>query len=424
MAVIARPNDAEIKIYLAENAGADLLFLWTESQVPLNQQWDLTNGGYGSIRSFIGIDDSRAGVRAACAADFQLDVMAAAPAGPNSRRALASIVSAWEIACNQTTRETQLRVEAKLMHIPRPISMQDRSAMRRAVEALYGPIPDHECPSAEYVASKMEELEENEPQAAQLDEVSNLDDIETSSMVAQWDSSGKVQMVRKKGKVAMPSGPEQFRMRLRIERNLWLFMATKFSNRNWLTSLRPSMWDTYCDYFLGKKVLLMEVPIMDSAAKVSLSPPWSMILSYEQDCRKAVFKSIRERGSSMEDALLAVCSNSEIREFSFTAPIALAGRTTRKWKGEAQDEGEDRKKRKGEGKGRKGRGKGNGGGGKGKGGSQGKGKGKGKLLSKTPDARAICFAYNGEGCTDPSCSRVHICRVPGCGLNHSMKDHV
>ena len=420
MAVV-RPNEADIKVYLAEHAGADLLFLWTESQVPLNQQWDLTNGGYGSIRSFIGLDDTRAGVRAACAADFLLDVAAVPPAGANNRRALASIVSAWEIACNQITRETQLRVEAKLLHIPRPISLQDRSAMRRAVEALYGPIPDHECPSAEYVAAKMEELEENEPQASQLDEVSNLEDIETSSMIAQWDSSGKVQMVRKKGKVAMPSGPEQFRMRLRIERNLWLFMSTKFSNRNWLTSLRPAMWDNYCDYFLGKRVLLMEVPIMDSAVRVSLSPPWSMILSYEQDCRKAVFKNIREKGVSMEDALLAVCSNSEIREFSFTAPIALSGRTTRKWKGEPAEEGEGKKKRKENGKGRKGRGKG--GGSKGSGEGKGKGKGKGKLLSKTPDNRAICFAYNGEGCTDTACTRVHVCRMPGCGQSHSMRDH-
>ena len=67
--------------------------------------------------------------------------------------------------------------------------------------------------------------------------------------------------------------------------------------------------------------------------------------------------------------------------------------------------------------------------------SKGKGKGhKGKqdkqgggptnalsLVSRTPDQRLICFAYNYPSQTcDGKCNMVHVCRVRGCHAKHPM----
>ena len=76
---------------------------------------------------------------------------------------MALLVSAWEIAKEQITRETQVRAEARALHLPRPTTHNERTAMRRAVEAgAGGKLPDDESPGAALLAAKMEQVEQNE----------------------------------------------------------------------------------------------------------------------------------------------------------------------------------------------------------------------------------------------------------------------
>ena len=51
---------------------------------------------------------------------------------------------------------------------------------------------------------------------------------------------------------------------------------------------------------------------------------------------------------------------------------------------------------------------------KGKGGKGGKSYKNGH----TPDGREVCFAYNGEGCNNHNCARLHVCRR--CFGNHNQ----
>ena len=46
--------------------------------------------------------------------------------------------------------------------------------MRRTVEARHGKLPDDEVPGATYLAAKLEEVEQNDPQATPLDEIKRL----------------------------------------------------------------------------------------------------------------------------------------------------------------------------------------------------------------------------------------------------------
>ena len=383
--------------------------------MPLEQQYDLTVAGYPTIRSFAGYDESRVTVRAAFAVEFALDVTAPAPAGPDARRALAAMVAAWEISREQLTREGQLRAESKVLRITRPISTQDKIGMRRAVEGRFGKIPAREIPSNDYISVKLEELENNEPVASPLDEVTSQVDVETAEVTANLDLSGKVQILRKRVKSVLPATPEAFRQRLRVERNVWLFMAAKFNNKPWLQGLTPAHFDTWTDFFLGHRVMLLEIPTAEGT-KVPLHPPWQIVLSFEHECRKKVMEHINENGHAMVNAMELVPRDGELKEIAFTSPLALMNRGSKR-SPDAPVQPTAAKKAKG------GKGKGAGkGGAKIKDKGKGAGKGKGKLLSKTPDGRRICFAFNNQGCTTPECDFAHICQRKSCLGPHSMQD--
>ena len=413
-----------MRTFLARTADSDLLFILSEAEVSLKCQFDIVSCGYKSLRKFVGIEDNRAGVRRAFMADLALDPAAQGAPGAEARVTLASLVSSWEVAQSQLKHEVQQRAEAKTHNLTRPVSVQDKTSMRKAAEAAWGKIPNREAPSADYVASKLEEMEANEPVAAPLDEVTSVVDVEQASVVAHLDMTGKVQIVRKRAKNVLPSTPEEFRYRLRIERNAWLYMMVKFPHRDWIQGLTPRHWDRWTDYFLGARVMLLEIPT-GSGGTTQLYPPWSIVLSYELEARKLVMQRINEDGHSMIASMEAVVRCGELKEIAFTCPLALMGRTGHNKRNPDDSWDPPGKRPRGKGKGKeKGKVSTDGkGAGPGKGKSKGKkGDGKNKgLLHMTPDGRQICFGYNDGTCTDANCGRVHVCRKRGClSSNHTL----
>ena len=407
-----RPAVGDMQTYVVEHCDSDLLYILGECKTAIEQQYDIVLGGYSSLRAFSGIADNRAEVRIALTADFGLDVTAQPPAGAANRLALAALVSAWEIAKEQFSKENQLRAESKVLRITRPVATTDKAGMRRAVEGQWGKIPSREAPSTDYLSQKLEELEQNEPVASPLDEVTSQTDIESSNVTANLDLTGKVQILRKRAKSTLPANPEEFRLRLRVERNMWLYMKAKFSNKPWLVGLTPGHWDTWTDYFLGHKVMLLDIPTAEGS-RVSLHPPWQIIISYEFECRKKIIEFIMEEGMTMIDAMQRTIRDGELKEIGFTSPLALMNRGTKRSfpETERSDKAQAARGPKAEGKGRKKGNKKN----KEHEGGKSKGKGKGKLLSKTPDGRKICYAFNSSaGCSNADCAFAHLCQRKAC----------
>jgi hypothetical protein len=99
------------RTWLAEHVDSDLLFLWNEAQVTLDLQHRMGQAGLLNVRKFSSIEDARATVRAAFAADYGLDVAAQAPHGAAARMDLAALVCAWEVSKEQVSKETQMRAE-------------------------------------------------------------------------------------------------------------------------------------------------------------------------------------------------------------------------------------------------------------------------------------------------------------------------
>ena len=429
VAEIVYPTDDVMMEVVNREGNADFLFTLTESSVALPQQWRLISLGYRSIRRFSGIEDSRAAVRAALVTDLGLDPTAAGQPGQNARLALSAVVTAWEASKERISQELHLRVEARVLGVTRQVDATDRTAMRLAVELKFGKIPLHEAPSGDYISHKLEQLEENELIACPLDEVSSMADVDLSATVQGFDNAGRTQLFRKRAKGSLPLSPEAFRTRLRVERNVWLYLATKFVNRPFLTGLTQAIWEEWTDYFLGNKVYLLEVMHADGT-KHALNPPWNIILNYELECRKQAMIRVAEDHINLNTALGLVIKDPELKELAFTSPIALAGRSGKQHGGWPNPKARTNPYGAG-GKGGKGTGQGKGGHqgrapgqGKGKGPGRGKGKGKGKGAKSTPDGRQICFAYNSpEGCSTPCPhDRLHVCRGWGCFGPHPIMD--
>ena len=403
------------KAWVCANLNADFTFILEDCEVDEKLQYDIGQH-YTSVKKFSSAADNRAEVRTMCTQDFALDPTA----GADVRAKIATIVSAWECSHDYISKENSLKAESKVLGIPRVVSYTDRAAMKKAVEGAFSRIPDKECPGPTYIATKVEEIEQNEPTAAPLDEIESCEDSLLLGLQSSLDSTGRLRVTKTKTKGKMPTTTEELRTKLRVESNLWLFLGAKFKNRTWLQGLTPADFALYTDYLLGDKVNGLMLPRSDGTEGSSaLNPPWSVLLNYDYAMRRAAFKLVREDPViTLQDALRLVVKDVEIKELSFTSIISLS----RKSNFQQPDAKRQRPTYTGGSESSRGRGSG----GKGRSGKgRGKGRGKGKnpkLAFQTPDGRNICFAFNNEGCPG-SCGMAHVCRIPGRFKEHPMASH-
>ena len=130
-------SEPQQRAYVRDHVESDLAFLWDDSKVSLVTQVAIATAGYVNVRIFVGLADSKADLRTVLARDFNLDP-AAANALPSVRLQVACLLAAWESAVQMSTRESQLRVEAKVLGQSKPVSVPERTAMKRVYESAHG----------------------------------------------------------------------------------------------------------------------------------------------------------------------------------------------------------------------------------------------------------------------------------------------
>ncbi|CAE7351564.1 unnamed protein product [Symbiodinium sp. CCMP2592] len=349
------------------------------------------------------------------------------PDTPAGRVEVAAIVAAWELAKEYASKEIELRAEAKVLGHKRILQVQERQAMLKAVTDAYGKMNESETPSAEYLATKAEECESNEPLASSLDRISSKKDSQVESLQTSIDPTGHVRVTKTMQKLEMPHHSEGYRRLMKVEAHAWLCMSARFKAKGWLQGLQLEDFTRFVEYILGDRVGNLKLPTASGQETQFNRPPWNIVLSYEYKLRVEAFKMILEGTATMSEALRAVREDPSLKEAYFTTPLALhtAGTPTKFRKG--NHKGKDKtpgqeippppaphQNGRGTGKGK---------------GKKGKGQvvlANGKqlaLVSATPDGRQLCYAYNHQGCTDPKCTRVHACRVAGCFAEHPASQH-
>ncbi|CAE8632330.1 unnamed protein product [Polarella glacialis] len=139
--------------------------------------------------------------------------------------------------------------------------------MKRAVETILGKLPPKETPHPDYLATKLEEVEQDELMALTFDMVAHAEEQEVNELISNLEATGRVQVSRSKAKGKLPVNSEEFRMKIRIEAHVWLMLAAKFRNKVWLQGLTVSDWSRFTDFILGDKVRRMQIPLPDKNAK-------------------------------------------------------------------------------------------------------------------------------------------------------------
>ena len=404
--------------FLKDNVDADFVFLLEEHGVELALQFAIGQH-YKSIRTFAAFADDRAAARSAITADFGIR-----PDNAADRAKVACVITAWEAAKLIREEEAKLRAEAKVLGVQKPLAFSDRAAMRVALEAVRGyTVPEAEEPAPEYLAHKLEQIENGEPTASYLDEVISRKESNSLQLQTSLDNQGRLRVMRQKPEGRLPQNTEELRAKLRLEAATWIMLSAKCRHRSYLQGLQLSHFDRFLEFLLGDKCYSMQVATSaptSSASHVerqSLSVPWNVLLQYEFELRKWAIKEAHREGAPLSDKLYEATRNTELKELHFTSQVALSKRSS------VADPPPPKWPRTGKGaKGEKG--------GKDKG---GKGKSTGKiqvgeswydLVSKTPDGRELCYAYNiKRGCQVKGCQRVHACRVKRCQGSHPAYQH-
>ncbi|CAE7433798.1 unnamed protein product, partial [Symbiodinium microadriaticum] len=312
-------TDAEMRERV-NSVDADLQYVLQEAGASLATQYAVC-GIHATLRRFQAIADDRAGSRAAAATDF--GIPNDTPAG---RQQTAAIVAAWELAKEISSKEIELRAEARALNQPRVLQTQERQAMIRAVSAAYGKLNEAETPSAEYLALKAEETEQNEPTAAQLDTITSKRDSQTASIQSSVDPAGHLRITKTKQKVEMPQNSEAYRRVIKVEGYAWLAMQARYKSKTWLQDLTMADFTAFVDFVLGERVAglrLEQTTGYDHNNNAQFRPPWGIVLRYEYRMRKEAFRLVNEDGVTLKAALLAVTKDTEMKEVHFVTPLTL-----------------------------------------------------------------------------------------------------
>ena len=405
---MALPSDNDMREAVAK-ADSDLQYVLEEAGASLATMYRVT-AVHRTRRRFQAIADTRAEARKAAKDDFGVDNTT-----PEGRAQTASVVAAWELAKEYSAKETELKAESKILGQKRILQTQERQAMLKAVTDVYGKLNEGETPSADYLASKAEECEINEPTASSLDRISSKRDQQVEALQTSIDATGHVRVTKTLQKLELPHNSESYRRLMRIEAYTWLAMSARFKAKAWLQGLKLEHFTKFVDFILGDKVAGLRLPSTAGSDVPHSRPPWQVVLSFEWKLRYEAFKLVIEDGESLADALSSVMKDPSLKESYFTTPLALhaASQPVKYHKGTGKYKSVESP------------------------GAfpppppihgKGKAKGKGKLnghvlVAMTPDKRQICFAYNAQGCTVANCPRVHCCRVQHCFGDHPASQH-
>ena len=412
--IVMAVDDAARRLFLHTEVDSDLVYVWEEAGVSLEHQY-LLGQNYRTVRKFSAIGDTRVEARQAFVADIPLDPAA----GAAQRAALAGLVTAWQVSSELNDKDIQNRAEAKNLGVPRPLTFTDRNALYYAYERVHGALDDKNSPSGDYLSQKMEEVEQGELLASNLDEVGSKEESLTIAIQSSVDASGRLRVARERKKSKLPTNSEELRNKLKLECTTLIMLGSKFRNREWFRELNPNDFSKYVDWLLGEKVYGLQIPRIGGEGTQPLNPPWTVLLRYEQQVRKEAYKQALRQNRRIRDTLEEAMRNSEIKEVHFTSPVALTMSSKQMALGAsgthnipgADDDVPLKYVKKNE-KGDKGKGKGRGKGGR-------FDKRYGYLHSQTPDGRQICYAYQ-EGKCKGNCGRVDICQL--CLQPHPLKD--
>ena len=153
---------------------------------------------------------------------------------------------AWKTATLRVERQAEAEATNEVRDAAKPIPSTDYIAMRQAFAAKFGDLEDRHIPAKEYIEKKLEELE-YQP----LSEVISRDEVDPDTLQTHWDAKGTISIRRGGSKTAMPSGPEQLRLRLTVLQNALIMIQLRHPGREELKDVTMALFERYKEYLSG-----------------------------------------------------------------------------------------------------------------------------------------------------------------------------
>ena len=129
-----------------------------------------------------------------------------------------------------------------MLGVSHPITQTEHQAMCASFEKTFGSIDEVVEPSADYLSTKMEEVENGEIVASSLSEVTSKKKVKTLGIQTSVDAGGHVRIVKQRNKGSLPQNTEELRTILRVEGNAWVFLGSKCRNKVFFKDMTPSVW--------------------------------------------------------------------------------------------------------------------------------------------------------------------------------------
>ena len=199
-----------------------------------------------------------------------------------NRAQVASYTVVWQSAQARTKQQAEVEATSETREWAKPIPVSDYIAMRQRFAKAFGKPEDKRIPAKEYIEKKLAELEAGEFRAETLGEILSRDEVDPDVLVPHLSV--------KKGSsyVALPTGPEQLRLRLTVMYNALAMIKLKRPGRNELADISADLFKKYKDYLLGDYVY----GLRSAEAAGAMIPPWTPVLGYEHAIRKFANKLV------------------------------------------------------------------------------------------------------------------------------------
>ena len=382
-----------------EKLSPELQGLLDARKVGRQAQADLSKSGVDSIAMLSAVAVNREGLEKVAKDMLGIDVAAG---GGDEQIKFAQLYLAWQAASKRVKFQDEMDAEAAAHKEPKLVPPQEIMALRQKFETEYYKLKDAEIPAKGSLEDLFEQIDLGEFRPMALRHFgSRADNEEAEVGNLQVGKAGQVKIKKSRVETAAPATLEDFRAKVVLMANHYLFAKFRYPNKQILQKINPFTFLDYLGYLTGRHVAQMETQTVDG---VTLhKPSIKLLLNYEYQMRKEVVEELNQ-GGCMAEELKKVTRNSDVRERHFSTPLAVSSASQALQTGWKEQPGIWRPHPYGDGKGK----------GKGK---KGKGKGKSKkgsqhLHSTTPDGRQLCFAWNNrqEGCKG-GCQRVHACRI-------------
>ena len=267
---------------------SDLRYTLSRNDVKEDLQANFFEHEITTINKFSSFFRDEADLIAVLRDEFALD----AAASLADRAQVVSVICAWKDTQTKAKRQSEVEAEMDTREWTKPIPTGDYIQLRSAFTSRFALVEDRVIPAKEYIEKKLQELENGEFRAETLTEVVGKDETDSDVLTPVFDLKGNLSVKKGSSSVPLPTGPEQLRRRLSIMQNCMMMLAIKHVTHEELKDVTKDLFDRYKDYLLGDYV--WGLSSTDLHGNQIQTPPWSLVLTYEQAIRKRAFSFMQE----------------------------------------------------------------------------------------------------------------------------------